>query len=83
MFVFIYWKYQISKKKIRLESIRSSIPLTHQSIASNTVEDQSAVSEAEHEYEEIDDDDILPGPIKRSNSSSSSTTDSTGGTDND
>lgn len=78
----------LSKKKERLDSIRSNIPLTQHSNISNTIEDQSATSEEGHDYEEIDENDLLREPITSSNASNNSNNSSnddsvTGGTDND
>lgn len=55
---------------------------------SNTIEDQSATSEEGHDYEEIEESDLLREPITSSNASNNSNNSSnddsvTGGTDND
>ncbi|CAC5398306.1 MEGF10_11 [Mytilus coruscus] len=88
LFVYIYRRYKLSKKKERFESIRNNIPLTQQSGISDTVEDQSQINEEGNDYEEIDESAILREPITSSNASSSSTNYSndnsvTGGTDHD
>ncbi|XP_052065846.1 uncharacterized protein LOC127705559 [Mytilus californianus] len=81
--VFICWRYRLMKKKERLDSIHSNAPLTQQSNVSNTVEDQSTISEEAHDYEEIDEIDIPCEPITSSNTNDSNDNSVTDGADNE